>query len=437
MHRSFWILFAALCLCPVADAQKGLRTRRTKEAIVKSNTSKDVANAVGQRIDNFCKTFGAFYDGLGMKKKADNKLVARLFNTYEEYETQYLRNNPDKGAPLAYFSPSLNAIVLYNDEADLTLRQTLFHECSHQYLNRYTHDAPKWLNEGLAEFFEGWRMAADGTKVEERLNIYDLALLQRSIQTDRALPLRELVEMDRKAFNDFVKNHPHLHSYLHYVTSWGLVWYSLESGVEEHRERLVQYLRDLGSKGERAVFEIGDWPAFEADWREYILGLEAKPVDAADFLLLAAGHRQSGEYPDAIKLYGRVLELQEDSPTALYYLGLCTKRTGDYDGALEWFERARQADAENASVPYQMARIVLGIDKKDAPSNPERALELAEVALDLAGDESPRYMELVAHCLAAGGEGKKAQRLIRKIIKLVEDDKTKAYYEDLGKRLAG
>ena len=68
--------------------------------------------------------------------------------------------------PLAYFSPSLNAIVLFNDEANVTLRQTLFHETSHQFLERYTSDAPKWLNEGLAEYFEGWRMSPEGKLLE-------------------------------------------------------------------------------------------------------------------------------------------------------------------------------------------------------------------------------------------------------------------------------
>lgn len=435
MRLSIWFLIATVCFSPGADAQKGLRTRRTKEAIVKSNTSKDIANAVGKRIDNFCKEFGAFYDELGMKKRADNKLVARLFNTYEEYETQYIRNNPGETAPKAYFSPSLNAIVLYNDEGDITLRQTLFHECSHQYLNRYTNDAPKWLNEGMAEFFEGWRMTPEGTKVDERFNLYDLTVLQRAIKSGETLPLPELVGMDYKAFNSYRKNHPNLHSYLHYCTSWGLVWYSLKSGIGEHRERIVQYLRDLSAKGPRAKFEVDDWEAFEADWKKFILGLDVDPVDATDFLLLAGGHRRGREYKEAIALYTKALELEEGSPTALYNLGFCSKRLGHYDTALEWLEKARAADPKNASAPYQMSRIVLGIDNDQAPSDPGRALDLAEAALESAGGESPQFMELVAHCLARSGDGKKAQRLIRKIIKLVDDDEMKAYYKELGKRL--
>ena len=45
---------------------------------------------------------------------------------------------PNDDPPMAYYSSAENQLVLYNDEADVTLRQTLFHETSHQYLDRYT-----------------------------------------------------------------------------------------------------------------------------------------------------------------------------------------------------------------------------------------------------------------------------------------------------------
>ena len=65
--RACLLLVAVSLTCPWLEAQEGVRTRRTKEAIIKSNTSKDVALAVGKRIDNFCTTFEEFYDGLGLK----------------------------------------------------------------------------------------------------------------------------------------------------------------------------------------------------------------------------------------------------------------------------------------------------------------------------------------------------------------------------------
>src|SRR5262245_41022507 len=105
---------AALLLVSLVSAQEGLRTRKSKDAIVKSNTTKEIAEAVGRRIDNFCAVFEGFYDELGLHKKSDNTLVARVFNTHEEFETQYRRTEGTEfDPPQAYFDSSLNAIVLY------------------------------------------------------------------------------------------------------------------------------------------------------------------------------------------------------------------------------------------------------------------------------------------------------------------------------------
>jgi tetratricopeptide (TPR) repeat protein len=435
-------LFAlALVLAAPFPAQKGLDTRRTKQAIIKANTSKAIAEAVGQRIDNFCTVFQGFYDELGLEKKSDNMLSARLFNTYEEYEKQFKRQNPDEDPPLAYFSPSMNAIVLYNDEADVTLRQTLFHESSHQFLNRYTSDAPKWLNEGLSEYFEGWRMSPEGKLVEKRTNLYDLKVLQDCLKSGKYLPPKDLVNFDATQFNDFRKNHPELHPYLHYVTAWGLVYFSLElSSVPEDRERLVGYLRDLNSKGARATFEVDSWIDFEARWKTAILGLEPKPVDMVDHILLAVGLRQNREWKEAAALYQKAYELDPKAPGALYWVGYCYKRLGDYDSAMQWLEKARAAEPENPSVPYLMARIALGFDMNDskkAKSDPAKALELAEAASKLAGGESPGYLELVARCQAKGGDAASAGKTVKRILKLVEEDADKDYYEKLEKELKG
>ena len=109
--------------------------------------------------------------------------------------------------------------------------------------------------------------------------------------------------------------------------------------------------------------------------------------------------------------------------------------TTDSAEAQRWFDQARKADPKDPSVPYQLARIALGFEKEGAPSDPARALLLAEEASKLAGGKSPQFLELVAVCQFAGGDSSAAQRTINKILKLVEDDDERAYYEELAKEL--
>ncbi len=422
----------------VLCAQEGLRKRTSKEAIVKANTSKEIAEAVGTRIDNFCASFQAFYDGLGLDKKSDNKIVARLFDTQAEFEQYFRRTTGEDDPPLAYFDPSLNALVLYDDEANVTLRQTLFHETSHQFLERYTSDAPKWLNEGLAEYFEGWRMTPEGKLLEKRVNLFDLVLLQDWLGGEKTLAPRELVAFDDEHFDDYAKQHPDLHPYLHYATSWSLLWFSLELSKDpKDKQRIVSFLKELCSVGPSARFEVKDWNDLEKRWKEAILALQAKPVDAQDFVALAAGYAQGDDYDTAAQLYQEALAKDPKLPGVQFELGYCHIRRGYVDEAMECFTKARALAPKESEIPYWMARNLLRLDQEHQDgADPERALALAEESLALAGGASPAVFELIAYCHAAKGDRAAVDRTIRKILKLVGDE-DKPYYEELAQRLKG
>ncbi|MFT5050054.1 MAG: hypothetical protein ACI8QZ_001448 [Chlamydiales bacterium] len=218
-------------------------TTRGKECRIKSDVKPKIAKSVAARVDNYCENFARFYEELGFKPRSSNKVVIRLFAAHEDFVEFFHRNHRGEDPPAAYFSPSLNGVVSYHDPDDPYLRQVLFHETSHQYMNRYADWAPKWANEGLAEYFEGWRLDADGTVIEKRPPFYDLLLLQKALRasSEKAaatkgrmatalgalrfgghLAPEELVTMEREAFNDFPADYLGLHPYLHYATSWGL-----------------------------------------------------------------------------------------------------------------------------------------------------------------------------------------------------------------------
>jgi len=421
-------LCAALLTGTASPQQR--RTYRTREATIRYNSSPKVARAVGKRIDNYCKAFESFYDAIRLEKKSDNKIVARVFNSYDEYADFHKRFWGDEDPPLAFFSRSMNQLVLYDDDEDVTLRQTLFHECSHQYLYRYNDEAPSWLHEGLAEYFEGFRVSREGKVLAKRPNIYDLVILQTALRTGEYLPPRELVAMSDDKFDDFRKNYPKLHSYLHYATAWGFVWYCLEIGQAE-RKLLVDYFHELGAKGERARFRIKDWEQFESKWKKAILELDPECSDAIDHVLLGSGYRSNGDYEKAIAQYLAALKKDPETPGVLYWLGYSYKRDGDYENALKWLTKAKDRYKTNPSPPYMMARIVLGVDMEGAPSDPSKALVLAKEALERAGRKSPKHLELVARCHAAAGDRRAAVKMLRRAIKYTEDDESRERYEKL------
>lgn len=400
----------------------GMRSYRSKEANIKSNASAAESKALGQRLDRYCELFEEFYDELGLKKKNDNTLKIRLFATYDEYEEYYNRGGGGLGGtPLAYFSRSLNSIVMYSDEEDVALRAVVFHEASHQYLNRYTYDAPKWINEGLAEYFEGWKVPEEGAAIR-RAHLYDVALVQQALKSGEYLDPRKLVEMSRSDFNDFAKNNDNLHGYLHYATAWSLVYYCLGVNGGGDKDSLLQYLNDLRSKGPSAKFEVDDWSAFTARWKAGVLSIDAKPTDAVDHFLVAKGYRSNKEWSKSVASLKKAIELDPELPSAHYWLGYSLKRTGKYKEAKEVLKRVMNDSPDDPRAPYYLARMYLGIDRKSAKPEAELALEYALSASEIVDEQSPLYLWLISQCYIAMGDGKRALRFAKKILKVIDKE---------------
>lgn len=397
-----------------------------KECRIKTDLKPKDAKGVPERIDRYCENFAGFYDELGLEPRASNKVVIRLFANYADYEEFYQRTTSGGDAPAAYFSPSLNGVVSYHDPDDPYLRQVLFHETSHQYMNRYTSHAPKWLNEGLAEYFEGWQLAPDGALIKKRPPFYDLLVVQAALRNDKFLSIRELIEMAPDRFMDFRTHYAELDGYLHYATSWALSWYFLEGPDEEDRERYLAYFRGLCEDGDRAKpFAPKDWDGWselEQRWKDFVLALAVQPETADDHRILAENLRDEQDYETAVTHYQKALELEPTAPDLRYWLGYCHKRQGDYDGARPHLAAAIEANEDDPRAYYLLARIESGLDQKNAPRNAERALELARKASSLADDESPYYLSFVARVQHLGGDAKGALKTMKTVMKLVKDE---------------
>jgi tetratricopeptide (TPR) repeat protein len=431
--------FAALA--PLSPAPSDL-TLTGKECRIKTDLKPKESKEVPARIDRYCENFAGFYDELGLEPKASNKVVIRLFARYEDYEAFWNRTTAGGDPPAAWFSPSLNGVVSYHDPDNPYLRQVLFHETSHQYMNRYTSHAPKWLNEGLAEYFEGWQLAPDGALIKKRPPFYDLLVVQAALEADEFLGLRELVEMPPDKFMEFSTHYTELDGYLHYATAWAMTWYFLEGPSAEDRELYLKYFRGLCEDGDRAApFAPKDWDGWEAlqeRWKAHTLALAVEPENADDHLILAANLRDEGDYETAVKHYEKVLELAPKTPDVRYWLGYCCKRQGDYDQARPHLLAAIESDEEDPRAPYLLARIESGLDQKNAPANVERALELALLASRRADDESPAYLAFVARVQHLAGDKKAALKTMKAVLKLVKDEEPEviASYEKLLEELS-
>ena len=104
----------------------------------------------------------------------------------------------------------------------------LYHEAFHAYLENYVypqsdHDVPRWLNEGLAQVFEGGQLESGSLRLDAP-DAARLKLLQQDLRSPQVLSLSELLTADASRFLVF---HPGgaRASERYYLYSWGLAYY--------------------------------------------------------------------------------------------------------------------------------------------------------------------------------------------------------------------
>lgn len=125
-----------------------------------------------------------------------------------------------------------------------TTREVLAHEGTHQFqdivLQGSFRNAPIWILEGLAVFFES--AYYDGKDVVIGLVPRDrLAALKRGLATEQLIPLTDLIRTPQAQFTGY-----------HYAHAWGLIYMILYYGESKSvRARTQQWFSDLFSLSKR------------------------------------------------------------------------------------------------------------------------------------------------------------------------------------------
>ena len=157
--------------------------------------------------------------------------------------------------------------------------RVLYHEAFHGYLENYVfdktkHNVPRWINEGLAQVFENGMLDA-GTLRLDTPDPFLLEALQRELKAEDPLSLVAVLTAPEEQFlvqhADVARRTKGL-----YLFSWGLAYYLMFDLKVLDSEALDQYLSTNGRAAHPVVrFEsfVGmTMEAFEAEWREAILG---------------------------------------------------------------------------------------------------------------------------------------------------------------------
>ena len=90
-----------------------------------------------------------FYESINFPIEISN-INLRVFSSFDDYKS-HQKVNSNTRSNNGYFSISKQEIVLFNNERII---RTFYHEFNHYLLRAHYKNPPKWINEGLSEYFE-------------------------------------------------------------------------------------------------------------------------------------------------------------------------------------------------------------------------------------------------------------------------------------------
>jgi tetratricopeptide (TPR) repeat protein len=221
---------------------------RSPNYVVRSNISKEICHTATSLLESAHRVFAR---ALGKpRRRAKDPYRVFLFagrTGYERFCSDILGERDTHTAGL--YSAALKQLLIWNLPDQAAMLRTIRHEGFHQYLDSLVHDAPAWLNEGLAEAFE-----TDDPKHLRADHV-------RRLRTTPLLPTAKFVAMPGKVF--------YRGSGRNYAQAWALVQF-LRHGPETWRPILPALLAALaGGRSPRSAVRVAfrgvDYAALHAD----------------------------------------------------------------------------------------------------------------------------------------------------------------------------
>ncbi len=400
-------------------------TAETRGYVVRSNIGYETLQRAATTLEQISFFYREFY-GTSYRGTTD----VFLYRTREEFERYAAASDLDRRKSVrGFLSTSVRgrrfAFELYSyDPLDdglprEFLDEVLFHEASHQYMKLASSswDTPSWLDEGMACYFEGARVDAEGN-VEVGLPAYRrLSSLVQLLGRD-ARPLRGTIAARQLSAEQ-------------YAVAWGLVYYlhhcRTDDGALPYRACLkeaIGFSREL--EGEpaqvfhRAVLQKVGVPLdeFERDWVAWIRILDRFERDATVAARLdferAQEWLEGGEIEAAQEAFVRARLRDPDDPRPYVGLARILASAADDDRALLAARRAREIAAhagDEASIVAASALVESldrgGVPRLDAAERKYREKVMKHVDRLLADGRPKAAVEVARRFLDSvlGGEG--------------------------------
>ncbi|WP_225036268.1 DUF1570 domain-containing protein [Winogradskyella sp. SM1960] len=188
------------------------------------------------------------------------KLIVKIkifgnYRRYKMYQKRISKNNSNTG----FYSQKLKTAVIYKNENFI---KTISHEVSHVIMRSAINPVPKWINEGFAEWFEGFYFL--NNKMIINIQIKKINKVRNWIKTNK-LVINDFLNLSNKqwlAMNKSPKN-------FSYAVSYCIIYFLQLEHPNINKKMLTEI--KLGKSSKEAINNSypGGLNKFENDFMEY------------------------------------------------------------------------------------------------------------------------------------------------------------------------
>jgi hypothetical protein len=233
-------------------------------------TVRPIANHLDQIFALYERRFSRF------EPRGEDAMPLYLFGQEREYRRFLKKNGIDaKGSGGLFFvTRQIQGLATWVlDRPRSTTLEVLQHEGFHQFAWNYIGpDLPRWVNEGLAQYFE------DALIVDEELKTgladgMRIARVRQALSQGREMPVQKLLTLSSEGWNDLMAHNAE-RSQLIYAQAWSMVYFLIHGDDGRYQQVFEQYLHRLadGQSPDAAVreaFGIDSLEPMSRRWREF------------------------------------------------------------------------------------------------------------------------------------------------------------------------
>ena len=217
---------------------------RSKNFLLVGDADEKDIRAVAVRLEQFRDAFHQIYPSLKLTNGVETRVIVfRNTASYRDFKPKRSDGTPDD-AVAGFFVPGddVNYITLSAAGEKSDPLETAAHEYLHAVLDANYHrlEIPPWLNEGLAEYFQTFRVGGNKDVVIGTPRIESLSMLRRN----KLISVKDLIETDADRLSSMA-DQPRS---LFYAEAAVFVHYLMQTGVGTPEVRLRRLLALLDDK---------------------------------------------------------------------------------------------------------------------------------------------------------------------------------------------